>query len=159
MEEITRIADQLERAYRAEAWCGPALLEALAEVSASQALARPLPRAHSIWEIVMHISGWKEVVRRRLDGELMRLPGEGDWPEVGPDTSEAAWLGTLGKLEERHQELLTAVKKLHDARLADTLLSEATRESGGGVSCYVTLHGAAQHDLYHAGQISLLKKH
>ncbi|MEJ7615905.1 MAG: hypothetical protein WKF30_02770 [Pyrinomonadaceae bacterium] len=77
----------------------------------------------------MHISGWKEVVRRRLDGELMRLPVEGDWPELGADASEAARRGALGRLEERHQELLAAVKGLHDARLEDTLLSEATERA------------------------------
>lgn len=158
MEEVSRIVDQLERAYRAEAWCGPSLLESLAGVSAAQAAARPLPKAHSVWEIVRHVSGWKEVVRQRLLGEAVRMPAEGDWPAVN-DLSEAAWSSTLQELEERHRDLIAAVRELPDAKLSDVLFSEATRESGGGVSCYVTLHGSAQHDLYHAGQISLLKKH
>ncbi|MEJ7711993.1 MAG: DinB family protein [Pyrinomonadaceae bacterium] len=158
MSEVARIIDQLERAYRADAWCGSSLLEALASVNAAQASAHPLPKAHSIWEVVTHVSGWKKVVQKRLEGEPMRLPSEGDWPEVS-DTSEAAWRDALAILEDRHRELVAVVRESDDSRSEDILFSEATRESGGGVSCYITLHGAAQHDLYHAGQISLLKKY
>jgi uncharacterized damage-inducible protein DinB len=157
MAEIERLADQLQRAFYRDAWCGPSLLESLEGVSAAQAAARPLARAHSIWEIVAHVSGWKMTVHQRLEGQLVRLPKEGDWPPV-VDTSEQSWQQTLTKLKARHDALLIAVRGLDEARLEDVLLTESSRETGGGVSCYVTLHGAAQHDLYHGGQISLLKK-
>jgi uncharacterized damage-inducible protein DinB len=157
MTEIGRLADQLQRAFYADAWCGPALLETLEGVTAAEAAARPLARAHSIWEIVSHLSGWKRVVHRRLEGELVRLPKEGDWPRV-TDTSEQGWQDTLSRLKSRHDALLAAVRGMDDARLEDVLITETSRETGGGVSCYVTLHGVAQHDLYHGGQISLLKK-
>jgi len=157
MTEIERLADQLQRAFYADAWCGPSLLEALADVNAAQATARPLARAHSIWEIVTHLSGWKRVVQRRLEGQPVRLPQEGDWPQI-TDTSEQSWQETLAKLKARHDALLATVRALDDARLEDVLITESSRETGGGVSCYVTLHDAAQHDLYHGGQISLLKK-
>jgi uncharacterized damage-inducible protein DinB len=157
MTEIERLADQLERAFYRDAWCGPSLLETLEGVTAERAAARPLARAHSIWEIVAHLSGWKRVVHRRLEGELVRLPEEGDWPPV-TDTSEQSWQETLAKLKARHDALLIAVRSLDDARLGDVLITDTSRETGGGVSCYVTLHGVAQHDLYHGGQISLLKK-
>ncbi len=157
MTEIERLADQLERAFYRDAWCGPSLLETLEGVGAERAALRPLSRAHSIWEIVLHVSGWKRVVHRRLQGEPARLPKEGDWPHIA-DTSERAWQETLTKLKARHDALLNAVRGLDDARLEDVLITETSRETGGGVSCYVTLHGVAQHDLYHGGQISLLKK-
>jgi uncharacterized damage-inducible protein DinB len=157
MAEIERLADQLQRAFYADAWCGPSLLEALEGVGAAQAAARPLARAHSIWEIVAHLSGWKRTVHQRLEGQVVRLPEEGDWPQV-TDVSEQSWLETLARLKARHDALLVAVRGLDEARLEDVLLTESSRETGGGVSCYVTLHGAAQHDLYHGGQISLLKK-
>ncbi|HEV2801056.1 MAG TPA: DinB family protein [Pyrinomonadaceae bacterium] len=157
MTEIERLADQLERAFYRDAWCGASLLEALEGVGAERAAARPLARAHSIWEIVLHVGGWKRAVRQRLEGQAVRLPEEGDWPEV-QDTSEAAWRETLQQLRLRHEELLRAVRRLDDSRLEDVLITETSRETGGGVSCYVTLHGAVQHDLYHGGQISLLKK-
>jgi hypothetical protein len=92
-----------------------------------------------------------------LEGEQVRLPEEGDWPEV-TDASEQSWQETLARLKARHDALLSAVRGLDDARLEDVLMAESSRETGGGVSCYVTLHGIAQHDLYHGGQISLLKK-
>lgn len=157
MAEIARLADQLQRAFYADAWCGPSLLEALEGVNAAQAASRPLARAHSIWEIVLHVSGWKRVVQQRLDGQPVRLPEEGDWPQV-TDTSEQSWQETLARLKARHDALLAAVRGLDETRLEDVLITESSRETGGGVSCYVTLHGAAQHDLYHGGQISLLKK-
>lgn len=157
MTEIERLADQLQRAFYADAWCGPSLLEALEGVNAAQAAARPLARAHSIWEIVAHLSGWKRTVHQRLEGQPVRLPEEGDWPRVA-DTSEQSWQQTLLQLKARHDALLAAVRGLDEARLEDVLITESSRETGGGVSCYVTLHGAAQHDLYHGGQISLLKK-
>lgn len=157
MTEIERLADQMQRAFYADAWCGPSLLEALAGVNAAQASARPLARAHSIREIVAHLSGWKRTVHQRLEGQPVRLPEEGDWPQVS-DTGEDSWQETLAKLKARHDALLALVRGLDDARLEDVLITESSRETGGGVSCYVTLHGAAQHDLYHGGQISLLKK-
>ena len=157
MAEIERLADQLQRAFYADAWCGPSLMETLEGVRAAQAAARPLARAHSIWEIVLHVSGWKRTVRQRLEGLAVRLPEEGDWPLVA-ETSERSWQEALSKLKARHDALLAAVRGLDEARLEDVLITESSRETGGGVSCYVTLHGAAQHDLYHGGQISLLKK-
>lgn len=157
MAEIERLADQLQRAFYRDAWCGPSLLETLEGVNAAQAVARPLARAHSIREIVLHVSGWKRTVHQRLEGEAVRLPEEGDWPVV-TDTSEQSWQATLAQLRARHDALLVAVRGLDEARLEEVLITESNRETGGGVSCYVTLHGAAQHDLYHGGQISLLKK-
>jgi uncharacterized damage-inducible protein DinB len=157
MTEIERITDQLERAFRSDAWCGSALQEALAGVTADCASARPLKSAHNIWEIVLHAAAWKGAIRQRLAGEPVRVPVEGDWPAVR-NVNAAAWNETLAHLERRHQELMNAVAVLSDARLDDILITEQSRESGGGVTCYVTLHGMAQHDLYHAGQIAILKK-
>lgn len=157
MAEIGRLADQLQRAFYADAWCGPSLMETLAGVDAERAAARPLVRAHSIWEIVSHVSGWKRTVQQRLEGQAVRLPEEGDWPPVA-DTGEQSWRETLARLQARHEALLAAVRGLDEARLEEVLITESSRETGGGVSCYVTLHGVAQHDLYHGGQISLLKK-
>jgi uncharacterized damage-inducible protein DinB len=157
MAEIERIIDQMQRAFSREAWCGASMQEALAGVTADCAAARPLKRAHNIWEIVLHVGAWKGTIRQRLTGDPVRMPTEGGWPAVA-DVRAFAWEETLAELERRHNELMKEVGKLTDARLEDILLAEQTRESGGGVSCYVTLHGMAQHDLYHAGQIAMLKK-
>lgn len=157
MNEVERIADQLERACRANAWCGASLLESLVGVDADAAAARPLAQAHTIWEIVEHAAAWKDTVRRRLEGEDITTPVNGDWPVID-DQSRAAWSGAVQRLEDRHAQLMAAVREMTDARLDEVLATERSRETGGGVSAYVQLHGVAQHDLYHAAQIALLKK-
>ena len=150
MAEVDRIVDQLERAYKGEAWHGPSVTEVLKDVTPAQAAAKPLPKAHSIWEIVLHIAGWKNAASRRLEGKAQRDPPEGDWPAVGA-TDEAAWKELLAYLERRHRELVDITSQLGDDRL-----DRPTCE--GFSKAYVLLHGMAHHDLYHAGQIAILKK-
>ena len=151
MNEVVRISKQLGSAYEGEAWHGPSLREALSDVSAPLAAARPLSHAHTIWEIVNHLAAWNGAVRRRLEGERVDTPEEGDWPTV-MDTSDAAWNHTLAWLEKSYQDLHGAVAGLDDARLDEAIVEDS------GASIYVTLHGTIQHYLYHAGQIALLKK-
>jgi uncharacterized damage-inducible protein DinB len=150
LSETTRIADQLNRAFKGEAWHGPALLEILESVNAATASARPIPGAHSIWELVLHISAWEGAILRRMQGEALQLEGPEDFPEVR-DTSEAAWRDTLGKLNRKHDELARAIADMLESRLAEQV-------PGKDYDFYFMLHGAVQHALYHAGQITLLKK-
>ncbi len=150
MEEIKRLADQLKRAYEGEAWHGPSLREVLAGVTAEMAAKKPLPHAHSIWEIVLHIAAWEKAVRRRLEGEVVTLSDEEDWPPVN-DTSETAWKNALATLENDNRQLRETILRLNDARLNDIV-------PGKNYSAYYMLHGVIQHDLYHAGQIAILKK-
>jgi len=157
MSEIARIKEQMQRAFKAEAWCGSSLQEALDGVTAKRAAARPVASAHSIWEIVLHVAAWKGAISQRLTGQHVALPDEGDWPAVA-EMSPAAWQETLRLLEERHAQLQSVTESLTDAQLDDFLGREQDRMTGGSVTHYVTLHGILQHDLYHAGQIAILKK-
>jgi len=151
MTEVHRINDQLERAQNGEAWHGPSLREALEGVTAAQAAAHAIPQAHSIWELVSHIIAWEQIARRRLGGEtLTEIPEEMDFPAVS-DKSNASWQATLQALAESNQLLCAAVRQIEDAQLE--LIVPGTRYSN-----YVLLHGVIQHDLYHAGQIAVLKK-
>ena len=150
MSEIARIRDQLERAFAGSAWSGPSVLEVLDGVTAAQAAKRPIAGAHSIWEIVQHIAVWEDVVRRRALGEKFNPSDEQDWPEV-TDTSPKAWSATLAALKAGHQELIHVVEAFDASKLDQPLVP-------GGSTGYVQFHGAAQHDLYHAGQIAVLKK-
>ena len=150
MGEIERIEDQLRRSFEGEAWHGPSVLEALETVTAEKAAARPFGQAHSIWEIVLHITATQTLVLRRLQGDSTSLSPEQDWPSV-PNTSEDSWVSTLTALKRSHSELSQAVSKVSDSVLDREILP-------GYSSFYVTLHGVVQHNLYHAGQIVLLKK-
>jgi len=151
MSEIKRIVDQMQRAYAGEAWHGPALHELLEGLSAEQALSRPFPHVHSIWELVVHLTVWKSIVRRRLLGEVVAaVPPHEDWPPVH-DPSASAWAAAQQKLLEAHRDLLTAVALSPETRLNETV-------PGQTISIYVMLHGVIQHDLYHAGQIAILRR-
>jgi uncharacterized damage-inducible protein DinB len=151
MSEIQRIEDQLRRAFEGHAWHGPAVRELLADVTATQAAARPLSGAHSIWEIALHIATWERVVRQRMQGEtIVDLPPEQDWPPVR-DASEAAWRRAIEELERANHDLRETIAQANEARLNETV-------AGKDHTVYVMLHGLIQHDLYHAGQIAILKK-
>ncbi len=150
MPERDRIVDQLKRAFEGGAWHGPSVMEALEGVDAKRAFGKPIPAAHSIWEIVLHIAVWEDAVRRRLLGEMADPAGEEDWPPV-TDRGEAAWARALESLRAGHMRLREVAGGVRDEDL--------DRSPGGKYSTrYVLLHGAIQHDLYHAGQISLLRK-
>jgi len=150
LDEIARITDQLKRAFDGEAWHGDSVMEILADVDAKTAAAKPIPGAHSIWEIVNHLSAWEEALRHRVLGEPKELEGEHDWPPV-KDSSAAEWKRTVETLRKRHDALMQAVAALPDYKL----LAAAP---GRDHDYYHMLHGTVQHELYHGGQIAVLKK-
>ena len=150
MQQIELIADQLQRSYSGEAWHGPSTTELLNGVTADQALARPLAGAHNIWELVMHIGVWLSVARRRLAGHTVEPTPEQDWPPVDGG-SPAAWQQTLAALEQEHAQLQAAVRSLPESSLD-------SQTPGKKHSQAFLLHGVIQHNLYHAGQIAMLKK-
>ena len=157
MREIDRIVEQLQRAYNGDAWYGPSVRAALAGVDARQAIARPEPAAHTISEIVLHMTAWTREVTRRVQGGVAQEPEQGDWP-AGAAADQGGWTGVLVALDVANEELVTAIGALDDAQLQDRIGDVRDRALGSGVSRYVTLHGLVQHHVYHAGQISLLKK-
>jgi uncharacterized damage-inducible protein DinB len=157
MSEISRIIDELEREYDGDPWHGSPLVAILDGISASQATAKPVANAHSIWELVLHVTAWKNEVRLRLSGAPAGEPKEGDWPDVG-EASEERWHAALERLRRAQRDLLADIQTLPEAKLLAPTNDPRERATGGGVTHYVLLHGAVQHDVYHAGQIALLKK-
>jgi hypothetical protein len=130
----------------------------LDDVTAPEAAARPIRDAHSIWEIVLHLTGWAgEVARRCRDGEPGE-PAEGDWPSVPPATSGAAWDASRAALLAAHDRLARALDAFPEDSLDRPVGNSRDPAAGTGTSHYVMLHGVAQHAAYHAGQIALLKK-
>ena len=153
MFEATRIADQLRRAFHGDAWHGDSVFEILGGVTATQAAKRPIPGAHSIWELVLHIAAWDGAVLRRIGGVEVKLSDAENFPPV-TDTSEAAWRQALAEMRRVHEELITDVAALPDYRLEQPVPGK----EGAHYTFYYMLHGVVQHELYHAGQIALLKK-
>ena len=153
MSETTRIADQLSRAFDGEAWHGDSLVEILQGVTAARAAARPIAGAHTIWELVLHVAAWDEAVLRRLGGAAVELSDAENFPPV-KDTSEGAWRAALARVRRGHEQLVAAVASLPDSRLDDMVPGK----EGAHYTFYYMIHGVVQHELYHAGQIALLKK-
>ena len=133
-----------------EAWHGPGLHELLADVTAPMAAARPIPGAHSIWELALHIRAWLTAMRGRIEGERVRLSEEDNFPAV-TDTSEEAWSEVLRTLDEEHALLAEAIGAMDGDELDAPMLE-------GMSPRYYQLQGVVAHCVYHAGQIAILKR-
>jgi hypothetical protein len=157
MDETRRIADQLARAFEGDPWYGPNTHDVVGGLTAAQAAHRPIPQAHTLWEIALHVTSWNREVRRRLRTGTARDPEDGDWPEP-PEATEENWRWTIDALEASFRELLAAVRAFPAARLDEVLGEARDRPLGSGVSFYVLLHGVVQHIVAHTAQMSLLRK-
>jgi len=147
MSRATRLGNHIERTVTGPMWHGPALLEVLDGVDAARARARPIAGAHSIWEIVKHVTAWAEIARQRIHGEALGDPtAEQDWPPIGDD-----WAQDLERLKESHRRLAADVRQLDDPAL-DARVKTLEYPVG------ILLDGVVEHGTYHGGQIALLKK-
>jgi uncharacterized damage-inducible protein DinB len=155
--ETARIADQLRRVWEGDPWYGANVVEVLRGVTPAQAAHRPIPQAHTIWEIALHMTSWNREVLRRLKTGVSRDPQDGDWPPQ-PQASPENWRWTTEMLEASLSALIHEVERFPAARLDDTLGEARDRPLGSGVSFYVLLHGIVQHNVAHTAQMSLLKK-
>jgi uncharacterized damage-inducible protein DinB len=153
MSQTALLADQIRRAFDGDAWHGDSLLELLAGVSAKRAAARPIPNAHTIWEILSHIAAWDDAVIRRIGGSAVTLTDEQNFPPV-KDSSEIAWQSTIDRVKQKHTDLVKAVADFPDSRLQE----QVPGKKQDYYNFYYMFSGIVQHELYHAGQIALLKK-
>lgn len=150
MKEVERIADQVAAGYRDGAWPSVSVRDLLRSLSPAEAAAHPVAGAHSAWEIALHLAFWHGAVRRRLGGETVDYRPEEDWPTPG-EPSESSWEAALDGLDEAHRALVDAVRTLSPDQLGQPV-------AGRSFDVYFMLHGVPQHDLYHAGQVMLLRK-
>ena len=153
MAETARLADQIRRAFEGEAWHGDSILALLDGVGAATAAAHPIKNTHSIWELLLHIAAWDGAVIRRIAGSAVELTDEENFPAV-KDTGEAAWQRTLASVKNTHNDLVKAVAAFPDSRLQDPVPGKSEDYH----DFYYLFSGIVQHELYHAGQIAVLKK-
>jgi uncharacterized damage-inducible protein DinB len=150
VRETERITDQAGKMFDGGAWHGPSVMEVLADVDANMAADHPIPGAHSIWELTLHLIATQAVLLQRIRGETAGLASEEFWPEV-PQVSASAWAKTVERLKQQEAELRQRIGTFPEEQLNALLTAE-------GSSAYNNFHGHIQHNAYHAGQISLLKK-
>jgi hypothetical protein len=150
---IDLVLAMIDQAYDAKSWHGPNLRGSIRGVEAAVAAQRPAADRHCIWEVVVHAAYWKYTVRRRLLGEKRgSFPRKGsNWFPAPVPLSESAWEEAVALLEQTHRSMRQAVAALAPANLAVT-------PAGSKTSNFALLSGIAAHDVYHAGQIQLLKR-
>jgi uncharacterized damage-inducible protein DinB len=153
MSESARLADQIRRAFEGDAWHGDSILEILAGVDAKTAAAHPIKNAHSIWELVLHITAWDGAVLQRSEGLAPDLSDKQNFPPV-TDSSETAWRKAVEQLKTTYEQLVKAVAAFPDSRLQEKVPGKKEKYH----TFFYNFSGIVQHELYHAGQIALLKK-
>ena len=150
MTEVENLLNQLERIYNGNAVHGPSLRDVLSDISPEQAASQPLPNAHSIWELVLHVAAWNNVFSRRLEGHEADEPEVGDFPPPGEASSDG-WAAALQTLDKSHQRLITRLSDLSPARLQE-------KAPGRDYSFKFMMEMVVRHCVYHTGQIALLRK-
>jgi hypothetical protein len=151
--EIEHLLALLDEAYKRVAWHGPNLRGSIRGLTARDAALRPKAGRHNIWEIVVHAAYWKYTVTRRLLGEKrgsFSLPGS-NWFPRPVDRREKAWRADIVLLDREHQRLRAAVSELKPESLDRSARGSKTLPRR-------LIAGIALHDVYHAGQIQLIKK-
>ena len=139
-------ADEIDRSWRGEAWSGPALQENLAGVDEKSARWAPGAGVHSIFELLLHVTCWERVARERVLGRANTPSDAENFP-----TPARSWDDALRMAQTGHAALVEAVRALSDDGIGKTA-------PGCSYTLRFMLHGVAQHNLYHAGQIAVLKK-
>ncbi len=152
--EISLLLQSIEEAYHRKAWHGPNLRGSLRGLTATEVSQRPAPGRHNIWEIALHCAYWKYTVRRRILREK-----RGSFPVKGSNwfarplgsADERQWKEDLRLLDDTHRLLIEVIRDLRSSDLE-------RMPSGSRVSNRMILAGIAAHDVYHAGQIQLIKR-
>lgn len=153
----TFLIDELHRAFDGDPWHGPSVTRLLAGLSATQAMTRPSPAAHSIAEILAHMTVWVNEVTRRVSGHPPADPVEGDWP-LPRAIDEAGWAAMHLELVNAMAKLTEAVAGFPAARWDDLVGDMRDPSLGTGVSYAQTVSGLVQHLAYHGGQIAILRR-
>ncbi len=148
---------ELKKAFNGDAWHGGNLMQQLNFVKPEVAFTHPIPNAHSIAELVLHITAWTDEVNARLLGAPAKEPAAGDWPKPQAETIKE-WEKIVFDCKTSNEELIRVCESLSlDAWQAE-VKDDRDREMGTGVTNVELINGLIQHHAYHSGQIGLLLK-
>jgi uncharacterized damage-inducible protein DinB len=155
--DFDALRDDLEQVYDGDPWHGSPITMVLKGVDAKTAARRTIRHGHTIWELVLHMTGWTREVASRARGNNAGNPPE-DWPSQPAEFSEADWRAAQDDLRDAHQDLIRAVEDLKPADLVRMVGDQRDPAEGTGKTIGSHLRGLLQHHTYHLGQIALLKK-
>ena len=151
--DLEALREDLHSVYDGDPWHGSSITQVLKEVDADVAARRSIPDAHTIWEIVLHMTAWTREVASRVRGAQAKSPPE-DWPAPRFGGGAAAWRAASDDLADAQKEIEAAV----DAVKADDLLRWIENHEGTGYTVGTVIRGLLQHHTYHEGQIAILKR-
>jgi uncharacterized damage-inducible protein DinB len=157
LSDAARALALLTDAHGGDPWHGFSTRRILDGITAEHAAIRPAGGAHSIWEIVLHMTAWAHEVTARLGGRAPQEPNEDDWPAVGEPTPER-WKSACAALDDAIRALEPVVSQVPDEQWMRLLEAPRNPALGTGKTPLQTLEGLALHNAYHSGQIALLKR-
>ncbi len=155
--DFDALREDLRKVYDSDPWHGSSITDVLKGVDAETAALRSIPHGHTIWEIVLHMTGWTREVTSRLRGAAPKSPPE-DWPTPKSGGGESAWRGAQQDLATAQKELERTVEALKPDELVRWIGDQRDPALGAGVTVGTLIRGLLQHHAYHEGQIALLKR-
>ena len=151
--DLEALRQDLHKVYDGEPWHGSSITEVLKGIDAEAAARQPIPHAHTIWELVLHMTAWTREVASRVRGALAKSPPE-DWPAPRFGGGEQAWKSAKDDLAAAQKEIEAAVAALQ----ADDLVRWIENPEGTSCTVGTVIRGLLQHHTYHQGQIAILKR-
>jgi uncharacterized damage-inducible protein DinB len=155
--DFDALRQDLHQVYEGEPWHGSSITSVLEGIGAEAAASRPIPGAHNIWELVLHMAVWTREVASRVRGADAKNPPE-DWPVPRLGGGEEAWKSAKADLASAQKELEQAVAALEPDDLVRWVGDQRDPSLGGGLTVGTSIRGLLQHHTYHQGQIALLKR-
>ena len=151
------LIDELHRAYDGDPWHGSSVVTLLSGLTAAEAMARPIDGAHTVAELVAHMTVWVNEVTRRVCGHPAADPIEGDWP-LPRAVDEAGWAAMHLAFANAMARLIEAVAGFPESRWDDIVGDARNPALGTGLSYAQTVSGLVQHLAYHGGQVGMMRK-
>ena len=155
--DFDALREDLRSVYDGSPWHGSSITAVLQDIDAETAGHRSVPNVHTIWELVLHMTGWTREVTARVRGGAPKSPPE-DWPVPHVAGGENAWRAAKEDLAAAHQELVSEVDSLAPEDLVRWIGDQRDPALGTGVTVGTLIRGLLQHHTYHEGQIALLKR-
>jgi uncharacterized damage-inducible protein DinB len=155
--DFEALRQDLRNVYDGNPWHGSSITAVLKGVDADSAALRTIPSGHTIWEIVLHMTGWTREVTSRVRGAAPKSPKE-DWPTPNSRGGEPAWRSALEDLAAAQKELESTVDSLGEDDLIRWIGDTRDPALGTGVTVGTLIRGLVQHHTYHEGQIAILKR-
>ena len=154
---MINLVDELKKAYNEDAWHGSNTLMLIDSANPQKVFTHPVPNAHSIAELVLHLTAWTEEVLDRINGKAAKEPSRGDW-SLPRENSEEEWKHIVADFKSANKSLIASINHLSSEHWNYFINDERNRELGTGVSNAQLINGLIQHHAYHSGQIALLLK-